>query len=183
MSSYIADEEIYTELVDAALKDVAGFTMPGSHFALALAPHVSRALIAVLNRHGMLDQQGMMDALSRIPVRRAVEIARQKAAEADLDEAQRAALVQYLAAVPVTSRQVLHRWGALGQLSNLLDRLPGTAERMARLMPAWRPAIPVAAGKAARGLIAAILAWLHGLVLRRPPVAPPPQLTDRRRLR
>lgn len=163
MSSDLFSEDLYEELVGAAVKDVAAAVMPGSHLAVALAPYISRAALEVWRRHSDIDQRDVIDALARIPLRRAVEIARQKVAQAELDgaaldAAQQAALVKYLAALPVTSQQVLHRWGGLGQFAVLFDQLPATAERMARLMPQWSLQLPAAAQAAAPAFFASGLA-------------------------
>jgi serine/threonine protein kinase len=132
-------EDFFQDIVTAALKDVTGAVLPGSNIALALVPHVSRAFFRILERARNADQQEKLDALARVPFARAFDIAARQVANSGLDETQQAELVKYLAAIPMTSRQALHRWDDGGHVTTLLSQLPRSPEEMARFVPLRPP--------------------------------------------
>ncbi|MEQ8354790.1 MAG: serine/threonine-protein kinase [Kiloniellaceae bacterium] len=139
MVSDLIGEEVFRDLTTAALQDVTGVLLPGSHLAMALATHVSKAFFKVLSKHRKADQQDKLDALARMPFSRAYDMAARQVAEADLDDAQKAALIKYLSAVPMTSRQAIHRWNDGGHVTTLLSQLPRSPEEMARFVPIRPP--------------------------------------------
>ncbi len=139
MISDVIGEEIFQDLIVATLQDVTGMVLPGSHIAMALATHVSRAFFKVLSKHKKGDQQDRLDALARMPFSRAFGLAAKQVAEADLDEDLKGELVKYLSAIPMTSRQAIHRWDDGGRVTTLLSQLPRGPEQMVRFLPIRPP--------------------------------------------
>ena len=64
MVADILGEEVFQDLVTAALKDITGVMLPGSNIALALIPHVSRAFFAVIKRRKKAEQPAAMEAVA-----------------------------------------------------------------------------------------------------------------------
>jgi serine/threonine protein kinase len=56
-----------------------------------------------------------------------------------LDEDLKREVVKYLSAIPMTSRQALHRFDDGGHVTTLVSQVPRTIEEIARLMPARTP--------------------------------------------
>ncbi|MGF1629753.1 MAG: serine/threonine-protein kinase [Kiloniellaceae bacterium] len=139
MVSDIVGEEVFQDLVTAALRDVAGMVLPGSHTAMALAPHVGRAFLRILKKYRESDQPRILDAFTRLPFSWTFGIAAKRVAETDLDEDLKTELVKYLSAIPMTSRQALHRWDDGGHVTTLLSQLPHSPEQMARFLPIRPP--------------------------------------------
>ncbi len=140
MISDLLGESFLQDIVTASLKEVVGATLPGSHLALALVPHVSHAFFVVLDKYKKgREQQDAMDSLTKVPFSRAYDIAARGVAGTDLDEGQQAELVKYLSAIPMTSRQALRRSNDGGHVTTLLAQLPRSPEQMARFVPIRPP--------------------------------------------
>ncbi len=139
MVSDLIGEEVFQDLVTAVLQDVTAAMLPGSHLAMALVSHASRAFFRVLSKDKKADQQAKLDALVRVPFNRSYVIAAERVAEADLTEDQKLSLVKYLSAIPMTSRQAIHRWDDGGHVTTLVSQLPRTPEQMVRFVPIRPP--------------------------------------------
>ncbi|WP_193367841.1 protein kinase domain-containing protein [Pelagibius marinus] len=139
MISDLLGEEFLQDIVTASLKEVVGIVVPGSHIALALVPHVSRAFFMAYDRYKGAERQEAMDSLARVPFSRSYDIAARSVAASGLDEDQQAELVKYLSAIPMTSRQALRRSNDGGHVTTLLSQLPRNPEQMARFVPLRPP--------------------------------------------
>jgi serine/threonine protein kinase len=139
MTSDIIGEDAFRDVATGLLQDLAGIVLPGSHTAMALAPHVSRAFFRVLQRYRESDRPGILDAVARLPFAWAFGAAAKEVAAAPLDEATKRELIKYLAAVPMTARQALHRFDDGGRVTTLLSQLPRSPEEMIRFVPLRPP--------------------------------------------
>jgi len=139
MTSDIIGEAAFRDVATGLLQDLAGVVLPGSHTAMALAPHVSRAFFRVLQRYRESDRPGILDAVARLPFAWAFGAAAKEVATAELDEATKRELIKYLAAVPMTARQALHRFDDGGRVTTLLSQLPRSPEEMQRFVPLRPP--------------------------------------------
>jgi hypothetical protein len=139
MTSDIIGEAAFRDVATGLLQDLAGIVLPGSHTAMALAPHVSRAFFRVLQRYRESDRPGILDAVARLPFAWAFGAAAKEVAAAELDEATKRELIKYLAAVPMTARQALHRFDDGGRVTTLLSQLPRSPEEMQRFVPLRPP--------------------------------------------
>lgn len=139
MVSDVIGEEVFHDLTTGLLQDLAGVVLPGSHTAMALAPHVSRAFFRVLQKHRESERPGILDAVARLPFGWSFGAAAKEVAEAPLDEQTRREVIKYLAAVPMTARQALHRFDDGGRVTTLLSQLPRSPEEMQRFVPLRPP--------------------------------------------
>lgn len=139
MISDLLGEDFFQDIVTASLKELVGVVLPGSHLALALVPHVSRAFFMAYDRYKGAERQDAMDSLANVPFSRSHDIAARCVAESDLDEDQQDELVKYLSAIPMTSRQALRRSNDGGHVTTLLSQLPRSPEQMARFVPIRPP--------------------------------------------
>jgi Protein kinase domain len=132
-------EAFLGSLSAAVLQDLAGLAFPGSNTAMAIAPCAARIFCRVLERYSIGAIPALFDALTRIPFTRAFAVVETQAARSDLDEDLKREVVKYLSAIPMTSRQALHRFDDGGHVTTLVSQVPRTMEEIARLMPARTP--------------------------------------------
>src|SRR3546814_9061377 len=67
LASEAAGEEFFQALATGVVQDLAGLVLPGSHTAMALAPHVGRAFLRVIGKYKEADRPGILDAFARLP--------------------------------------------------------------------------------------------------------------------
>ena len=134
-----AGERLFLDLTAGLLQDLAGVVLPGSHTAMALAPHVGRALYRAVQRFGEAERPGVLDGFARLPFAWTFGAAAREVAASELDEETKRALIKYLAAVPMTARQALHRFDDGGRVTTLLSQLPRTEAEMQRFVPLRPP--------------------------------------------
>src|SRR5512138_1088906 len=134
-----AGEKLFLDVTTGLLQDLAGIALPGSHTAMALAPHVGRALFRAVQAFREAERPAVLDAFARLPFAWTFGAAAKEVAAAPLDEATKRAVIGYLAAVPMTARQALHRYDDGGRVTTLLSQLPRSPEGMQRFVPLRPP--------------------------------------------
>src|SRR3546814_17679590 len=58
LASEAAVEEFFQARATGVVQDLAGLVLPGSHTAMALAPHVGRAFLRVIGKYKEADRPG-----------------------------------------------------------------------------------------------------------------------------
>jgi hypothetical protein len=137
--SDVEAEAFLASVSAAVLKDLTGLAFPGSNTALEIAPYAVRFFHTFLKKYNIVDIPALFDALTRIPFARAFAVVETQAARSDIEEDLKREVVKYLSAIPMTSREALHRFDDGGHVTTLLSQVPHTIEEIARLMPARTP--------------------------------------------
>src|SRR3546814_12081979 len=120
-------------------RGLGGVGLHGSHTAMGRAPHVGRAFLRGIGTYREADRPGIRDACARLPFGWSFDTAARQVAGTGLDQDLKTELAKYLAAVPMTARQALHRWDDDGRVTTLLSQLPRTPEEMLRFVPLRPP--------------------------------------------
>ena len=135
MASDWIGEELFEDLVTAFLQDVTGVLVPGVRVATVLVGAACRAFSGVLNKGKKSDRPAKMDAVAGVQFSQSYDIAQRKVDETDFDEDQKASLVNYLSAIPMTSRQAIHRWNDGGRVTTLVSQVPQNTGDMEHFVP------------------------------------------------
>jgi len=139
MNSDAEAEAFLGSLSAAVLKDLTGLAFPGSNTAMEIVTCAVRIFYRALKKYRPVDIPALFDALTRIPFARAFAVVETQAARSDMDEDVKREVVKYRSAIPMTSRQALHRFDDGGHVTTLVSQVPSTLEEIKRLMPARTP--------------------------------------------
>ncbi|WP_306112878.1 MULTISPECIES: protein kinase [unclassified Roseovarius] len=139
MATAINGEKIFQDIVVAVLEDLVGTAIPMQRTVYALAKHATVAAYRVINRQFAEAQPEAMVAVSNLSYAEAHDIARRELDRTSMDQAQKDELVNYLAALPMTSRQALRRSGDDGHVTTMVSQVPQSAEEMAKFVPIRAP--------------------------------------------
>jgi hypothetical protein len=132
-------ESVFEEVVGAFLQDIAAVAFPGSNLTVVLVKHASRAFYKVFEQGSAARRQEKLEAITRVSYRRSWELAERQLRNTPFSDDEKATLLRYLSAVPMSSRQALHRWNDKGCVTTLLSQLPRNADEGARFVPVREP--------------------------------------------
>lgn len=139
MTTAVNGEKIFQDIVIAVLEDLVGTAIPMQRTVYALAKHATVAAYRVINGQFAEAQPEAMVALSNLSYAEAHDIARRELDRTSMGQAQKDELVNYLAALPMTSRQALRRSGDDGHVTTMVSQVPQSAEEMAKFVPIRAP--------------------------------------------
>ncbi len=139
MATAINGEKIFQDIVVAVLEDLVGTAIPMQRTVYALVKHATVAAYRVINGHLAEVRPEAMVAVSNLSYAKAHDIARRELDRTSMSQAQKDELVNYLAALPMTSRQALRRSGDDGHVTTMVSQVPQSAEEMAKYVPTRTP--------------------------------------------
>lgn len=133
------NSDFFQQLVEAVMKDVANVVMPGNSVASVLALHGGKALWRLLQDKSVTEQQNCLTEVSNIPNHSARQIAQIWAEKFNFDSAEQGEIVNYLSAIPMTTRHALSRPNDHGHITALLSQVPRTESEVFRYVPIRTP--------------------------------------------
>lgn len=139
MATAINGEKIFQDIVVAVLEDLVGTAIPMQRTVYALAKHAASAVCHVINEQFAEARPEAMVAVSNLSYAEAHDIARRELDRTSMSPEQKDELVNYLAALPMTSRQALRRSGDDGHVTTMVSQVPQSAEEMAKYVPIRTP--------------------------------------------
>jgi hypothetical protein len=136
------------DLIRVAARDAAGYVMPGSGIAAFLLERGALACAkaawdCLQQRQSPQQRQRMLDAVTQVSPDRARSIATTEVGRYAFGSKEKAELVNYFSAIPMTARHAILRPGDGGKPGTLLSQLPRTQAELVRFMPLRPPRFQV----------------------------------------
>lgn len=139
----ILGESFYRELIRVAAEEFASYAIPGSHTAAFLLERAvsvcANAAWGYLKKFKIPEKKQLLDALAKLPIESANSIAKSEVNKHNLSSDVKRELVNYLSAIPMTTRQAISHPNDGGKPNTLLSQIPLNSSGLTRFMPIRPP--------------------------------------------
>lgn len=139
MATVVNGEKVFQDIVMALIEDLVGVAIPMKQTFYAVAKHATVAAFRVYKTQFAGVEPEAMSAVSNLSYAQARDIAQRELDRTCMSKAQKDELVNYLAAIPMTSRQALRSGNKDGHVTTMVSQVPQSAEEMAKFVPLRAP--------------------------------------------